>query len=161
MITEAEIKVYDDFIATHKLVEKTMLPVDTLRNIIRKTLIANTFAYVFADIVDYFIKDCDEYLGKFDKCFSRESKQYYNEMRKHIIAAKKYSKKLWEPASDNACTDDICSDSDWWFSFIKLVDDRIEGNSENANKLLECLFNMPEGDSPYKVEYDDFKTFKY
>ena len=157
---ESEIKVFDDFIVTNKLVEKTQLPIETLRNIVKKAMIANNFAYIFADVVDSFIRDCDECLGKFDKCFSYESKKYFNETRKHIVAAKKCSEKLCKPVYQSTRTDDMCADSDWWLALIKLVDNRTIESYSKTQMLLEFLLNMPEGDSPYKVEFNDFKTFK-
>ena len=43
---------------------------------------------------------------------------------------------------------------------IKLIDDRTTDSYQKTQMLLEFLLNMPEGDSPYKVKFDDFKLFK-
>ena len=159
-MTESEIKIFDDFIVTNKLVEKTQLPIKTLRSIVKKAMTANNLAYIIADVVDSFIRDCDDSLGKFDKCFSYEAKKTFNEMRKHIQAAKKCSEKLCKPVYHNIRTDDMCSESDWWLAMIKLIDDRTMNSYQKTQMLLEFLLNMPKGDSPYEVDFNDFKTFK-
>ena len=156
-MTDSEAKAYDDFIADNKLVERTQLSKDTLRKIVKKAMIANNFAFIFADVVDSFIIDCNRCLSKFDKSFSHESKKNFNEMMKHLIAAKKCSEKLCKPMYQSACINSMCDDSDWWLSFIKLVDDRTATNSQRKQLLLEFLLNMPDGDSPYKVTFNDFK----
>lgn len=157
---ESEATVFDNFIAANKLVEKTQLSQDTLRRIVKRAMTANNLAYVMADVVDSFIRDCDDSLGKFDKCFSHEAKKTFNEMRKHIQAARKCSEKLCKPVYHNIRTDDMCFESDWWLAMIKLIDDRIMNSYQKTQMLLEFLLNMPEGGSPYKVKYEDFKTFK-
>ena len=159
-MAESKSNVFDDFIAEHKLVEKTQLSQSTLREIVKKAMFSNNFAYIFADVVDYFIRDCDEYLNKLNKAFSFEAKKHFKEMKKHIVAAKKCSEKLCGPMYHNAATEDMCANSDWWLALIKLVDDRITGDIQKTQMLLEFLLNMPEGNSPYKVKYDDFKVFK-
>ena len=157
---ESEAKVYDDFIEANHLVAKTQLSQETLRRIIKKAMMANSFAYILSDVVNSFIMDCDECLGKFDKAFSFESKKWFNEMRSHIIAARKCSEKLCQPMYHTTRTDDMCADSDWWLALIKLVDDRMSDDYPKTQQFLELLLNMPEGDSPYKVTFDDFKLFK-
>lgn len=159
-MTESEIKVYDDFITVNKLEQSTGLPKDRLRSIVKKAMIANNFAYILADVVDSFISDCDDSLKVFDKCFSYESKKNFKEMRQHIIAARKCSMKLCEPVYKNIRTNAVCADSDWWLAMIKLIDDRTTDSYQKTQMLLEFLLNMPEGDSPYKVKFDDFKLFK-
>ena len=159
-MTESEIQVYDDFIETNKLVEKTQLSQETLRKTVKKTVPANNLAYILSDVVDSFIRDCDDCLKKFNKCFSYESKKWFKEMQKHVVAAKKCSEKLCLPVYQNARTDSMCADSDWWLSIIKLIDDRTVNSYQKTMMLLEFLLNMPEGDSPYKVKFEDFKLFR-
>lgn len=159
-MTESQAKIYDDFIVNNNLLEKTGLSQDYLRNIVEKAMIANNFAYIFADVVDSFIRDCDDCLTKFDRCFSYESKKWFNEMRKHIQAAKKCSEKLCSPVYHSIRTNDMCADSDWWLAMIKLIDDRTVDNHQRTLMLLEFLLNMPKGDSPYEIKFDDFKLFK-
>ena len=159
-MTESEIRVYNNLIAQNKLEEKTHLPAETIRKMIKKAVTAQNYALVLADVADYFIMDCNENLSKFDKCFVQKHKQNFNEMRKHLIAAKKCSNKICESICQNACANDACADSDWWLAFIKLVDNRITKNPENTQRLLVFLLSMPEGDSPYKVKLDDFKRLK-
>lgn len=159
-MTEKEIQVYDDFIREHKLAERTMMPIEQIREKVRRAMTANNFAFIMSDVVNWFMIDCDEALTPFDKAFSQKSKENFNNMRKHVVAARKWSEKLSRPVYECSRSDDMCSDSDWWMAIIKLIDDRVADDPQKTTMLLEFLLNMPEGDSTYKITIDDFKVFK-
>lgn len=146
----------DEFIEVHQILKKTNMSYEAVRAVINKAMTANNLAYILADVINSFIIDCDASLKQFDKCFSYEAKRNYNDMRKHINIARKYSERLIRPMYHCKDTVDLCADSDWWLSFIKLVDDRIGIDQQKTHLLLEFLLNMPDGGSPYKVTLNDF-----
>lgn len=159
-MTQQESNAIDAFIRQHRLMETTPLPIDMMRRKIRRAMTANNFAFILADVVNSFIIDTDSALKPFDKSFSQQTKQNFNQMRKHLIAARKWSERLARPVYENPSTDDMCADSDWWFALIKLVDNRLADDPQKTNLFLDFLLNMPEGDNTYKVTFNDFKLFK-
>ena len=159
-MTPEEEKVYKEFIKEHKLTEKTNLSEQKIMEKVKRAMTANNFAFILADVVNSFIIDCDIALHPFDKAFSQKSKETFKALQKHIVAARKLSDKLSEPIYDSIRANDMFADSDWWKAIIKLIDDRVADSPQKTTMLLEFLLNMPEGDSTYKVTYNDFKVFR-
>jgi hypothetical protein len=80
-------------------------------------------------------------------------------MNRQVHSARLAAKKAAEPmyVTDSGFTDDACIDSDWWYNFLKLVDDRVGTNKQKTHLLLEFLLNMPsEGEGLFNPKFEDF-----
>lgn len=146
----------DNFIAVHNLDKKTDIPSDQLKRIVERSLLSNALAFIFADVANSFLLDCQHDLEKFKDGFSRETKQACNNLYKSVKAARYWSERLTTPMYHDKDVDALCIDSDWWMAFAKLVTDRIGIDGRKTQMLLEFLLNMPEGDSPFHVTMNDF-----
>lgn len=119
----------------------------------------NSLAYILADAAETFLMDCENAICKFDRHLLREVKQNFRQMNKCVRSARLAAKKAVRPmyTTDSGFTDDACIDSDWWYNFIKLVDDRIGTNRQKTLLLLEFLLNMPsEGEGLFNPKLEDF-----
>jgi len=120
---------------------------------------ANSLAYILADAAETFLMDCEVSLSKFDRHLKREVKQNFAQMKRCVHSARAATKKAAQPMydTDSGFTDDACIDADWWYNFVKLVDDRVGTNPQKTHLLLEFLLNMPsEGEGLYNVKLEDF-----
>ena len=160
MQTNKDILILDEFINEHHLTEHTSMPIERIRLLVNRAMTANNLAFILADVINSFMLDCESDLAHFDKCFSQKARKNFKLMRQNIKAARKWAQELSNPIYHSVVTDSLCSDSDWWYALVKLIDDRVSDNAQRCNQFLEFLLNMPEGSSPYKTTLEDFKTFK-
>lgn len=119
----------------------------------------NSLAYILADAAETFLMDCENALSKFDRHLLKEVKQNFRQMNRQVHQARLAAKKAAHPmyVTDSGFTDDACIDSDWWYNFMKLVDDRIGTNKQKTHLLLEFLLNMPsEGEGLFNPQLKDF-----
>ena len=158
-MTTKDTLVIDSFIKEHRLTEHTSMPIERIRILVNRAMTANNLAFVLADVINSFMLDCECDLQHFDKCFSQKAKKNFKLMQQSIKAARKWAQELSTPVYQSKVTDSLCADSDWWYALIKLIDDRVSDNAQRCNQFLEYLLNMPEGNSPYKVKFEDFKVF--
>jgi hypothetical protein len=103
--------------------------------------------------------ECDEAMRKIDKQLVQKVKQDFNEMHRCIHASYKATNKAVQPMykTNSNFTDNGCIDSDWWYNFMKLVDDRIGTNKQKTQLLLEFLLNTPsEGEGLFNPQFKDF-----
>ena len=127
---------------------------------IQKGMILNNLAFVLADAANTFLMDCERELRRFDVTFGQQDKYNFRQMLDHIKAARKWAEKSALPIYDIPDTDDACADSDWWYHFMLLIDDRIGEDPRKTNLLLEYVLNMPSEIGLFDVTYNDFKRFK-
>jgi hypothetical protein len=135
------------------------LSVDAVRHYAHLAMTTNSLAYILADAAETFLMDCENALAKFDRHLLKEVKQNFRQMNRQVHAARLAAKKAAHPmyVTDSGFTNDACIDSDWWYNFMKLVDDRIGTNKQKTQLLLEFLLNMPsEGEGLFNPQFKDF-----
>lgn len=148
----------DEVIVNHNLAKDCVLPIESIRHLAKLSMLTNSMAYIFADAAESLLMDTEFTLDKLEKCLSKQAKHDFKQMKNSVHAARLAAKKAAAPMySQKDFTEDGCTDSDWWYNLIKLIDDRIGNNKQKTNLLLDFLFNMPsEGDGLFNVTYDDF-----
>lgn len=150
----------EEMIDRFKMTEKCGLSRDAIREKVLRGMVLNNLAFILADVANTFLMDMEEELKPFGVAFAQTDKYNFKQMLSHVTAARKWAEKSALPIYEIADADDACSDSDWWYSFIKLVDDRTGDSERKTNMLLEYLLNMPSEIGLFKVTYNDFKRFK-
>lgn len=136
----------------------TMSP-ESIKHFAKMAMVTNSLAYILADAAESFLMDCDFALGKFDRHLTKEVKRNFKQMHNAVHSARQATKKAAEPMylTDSGFTDDACIDSDWFYNFLKLLDDRIGVNPQKTQMLLEFLLNMPsEGEELFNPKLEDF-----
>lgn len=136
---------------------------EATRHYAHLAMTTNSLAYILADAAETFLLDSETALNKFDRHLLKEVKQNFQQMNRQVHAARLAAKKAARPmyTTDSGFTDDACNDSDWWYNFMKLVDDRIGTNKQKSHLLLEFLLNMPsEGEGLFNPKFDDFLRSK-
>ena len=148
----------DEVLAANNIKSDT-LSKEEVRHYAHLAMTTNSLAYVLADAAESFLMDCDAALGRVDRCLVQKTKQNFKEMHRCVHSARASAKKAASPMyeTNSGFTEDACYDSDWWYNFIKLIDDRIGVNPQKTNQLLEFLLNMPsEGEGLFNPTYSDF-----
>lgn len=134
---------------------------EQIRRCVQRGMVANNLAFVLADTANTFLMDCEGDLRKLGVGFGYNDKYNFNQMMRHITAARKWAAKSALPIYElKEETDDACADSDWWYHMARLIDDRLGDDRRKTNMLLEFLLQMPSEVGLFKVTYDDFKRFK-
>lgn len=150
----------DAMIDRFNMTEKCNLSREQIHRKVQRGMVLNNFAFILADAANTALMDMETELKPLGVAFSQKDKQNFNEMMKHVVAAKKWAEKSALPIYEISEAQDACADSDWWYNFLKLVDDRIGDNAQKTNLLLEYLLNMPKEVGLFDVRYEDFKQFK-
>ena len=133
---------------------------EQIRAAVLRSMVLNNFAFICADLANTFLLDCEHELKRFGVVFRHGDKYNFNQMLTHIHAARKWSAKSTLPLYEIEDKDNACAESDWWYSLMKLIDDRIGSNNRKTNMFLEWLLAMPSEENIFDVTYDDFKHFK-
>lgn len=150
----------DEMIDRFHMMKKCNMSREAIHKAVEKGMVLNNLAFVLADACNTFLMDCENELKRFDVAFGQTDKYNFRQMLSHISAARKWAEKSALPIYDIPDADDACADSDWWYSFIKLVNDRTGENLSKTNLLLEYVLNMPSEMNMFDVKYNDFKRFK-
>lgn len=150
----------DEMIDRFHMTKKCNMSREAIHKAVEKGMVLNNLAFVLADACNTFLMDCENELKRFDVAFGQTDKYNFRQMLSHISAARKWAEKSALPVYDIPDADDACADSDWWYSFIKLVNDRTGENPGKTNLLLEYVLNMPSEMNMFDVKYNDFKRFK-
>lgn len=149
----------DEVIKANFLDKDCDMSPEAVRHYAKMAMVTNSLAYILADAAETFLMDCEFALGKFDKHLLRDVKRNFRQMKTAVHAARLAAKKAAEPMykADHGFTDDACVDSDWFYNFLKLLDDRVGVNKQKTQLLLEFLLNMPsEGEGLFNPKLDDF-----
>lgn len=150
----------DEMIDRFHMTKKCSMSREAIHRAVERGMVLNNLAFVLADACNTFLMDCENELKRFDVAFGQTDKYNFRQMLSHISAARKWAEKSALPIYDIPDADDACADSDWWYSFIKLVNDRTGENPGKTNLLLEYVLNMPSEMNMFDVKYNDFKRFK-
>ena len=153
-------KEIDDMIDRFKMTEKCHLTREQIHEKVLKGMVLNNIAFVLADVANSALMDMESELSPLGVAFNQNDKRNFNEMMRHAAAAKKWAEKSALPIYEISDADDACADSDWWYSMIKLIDDRIGDNPSKTNLLIEYILNMPSEVGLFNVKYADFKTWR-
>lgn len=149
----------DDVIKEHQLGKDCTMSAEAIRHHAKRAMVTNSLAYILADAAETFLMDCEESLGKFDRHLRQDVKQRFKAMHRAVHDARQAARRAAEPMykTESGYRDDACSDSDWWYNFVKLLDDRVGVNPQKTRLLLEFLLEMPsEGGGLWKPKMDDF-----
>lgn len=150
----------NEMIDRFHMTKKCGMSREAIHRAVERGMVLNNLAFVLADVCNTFLMDCENELKRFDVAFGQTDKYNFCQMLSHISAARKWAEKSALPIYDIPDADDACADSDWWYSFIKLVNDRTGENPSKTNLLLEYVLNMPSEMNMFDVKYNDFKRFK-
>lgn len=150
----------DEVIDKYNMETRCHMSRDDIRRHVRRSMVSNNFAFILADVANTFLLDCEADLKRFGVGFSHEDKYNFSQMMNHINAAKKWAKKSALPIYQISDSDNACSESDWWYNLLKLIDDRLGDDPRKTNMFLEYILAMPSEDNLFDVKYDDFRVFK-
>lgn len=150
----------DAMIDRFHMIEKCAMTREHIHKAVQRGMVQNNFAFILADAANTYLMDCEKTLEPFGVSFDHEDKYNFRQMMEHVKAARKWAEKSAMPIYEIHDADDACADSDWWYNFMKLVDDRIGDDPRKTNMLLEYILAMPSEVGLFKVTYDDFKHFK-
>jgi hypothetical protein len=53
----------------------------------------------------------------------------------------------------------FANDSDWWYNFIRLVEDRTGNDALKTRQLLNWVLTMPSEMGIFKIKKSDFKQY--
>ena len=151
----------EEVIKANNLDKNSTMSPESIKHFAKKAMITNSLAYILADAAETFLMDCDFALSKFDRHLTKEVKQSFKLMHKAVHSARLAAQKAAEPMykTDSGFTDDACIDSDWFYNFLKLLDDRVGVNPQKTRLLLDFLLNMPsEGEGLFNPKFEDFYT---
>ena len=158
---EDEIKRYiDDMVARYDIARKSGLSKESIERRIRRGVILNNLAYILADAANTALRDMECELTPLGVGLSYNDKYNFNKMISSVKDARKWSEKAAMPIYDIPNVDDVCAESDWWYNFLVLIDDRLGDDERKTNMLLEYILNMPSEVGVFNITYDDFKRFK-
>lgn len=149
----------EEVIKANNLAKNCTMSPEGIRHHAKMAMVTNSLAYILADASETFLMDCENALGKFDRHLQKEIKQNFRQMTRCVHSARLAAKKAALPMykTDSGFTDDACIDSDWWYNFVKLIDDRVGVNPQKTRLLLEFLLNMPsEGEGLFNPKFEDF-----
>ena len=149
----------EEVIKANNLDKDCNMSPEAIRHHAKRAMVTNSLAYILADAAEIFLMDCEESLEKFDRTLKQDVKRNFKAFHKCVHAARESARKAARPmyATDSGFTDDACIDSDWFYSFVQLLDDRVGINQQKTQMLLEFLLSMPsEGDEIFNPKYDDF-----
>jgi hypothetical protein len=133
---------------------------DKIRRLVLRGMVSNNLAFVLADVAHSFLMDCEGDLSRLGVCFGHADKYNFNQMLFHLRAAMKWAKKSALPMYGICDSADACASSDWWYAFVKLVDDRVGSDYGKTKSLLDLLLGMSREEGLYDVTFDDFKVFE-
>lgn len=148
-----------EVIQAHNLDKECDMSREAILHHAKYAMVTNSLAYVLADAAESFLNDCEHQLKLFDRYLQKDVKKnfklFLQSVRSARLAAKKATTPMYETKS--GFTDDACIDSDWFYNFVKLLDDRVGVNPQKTQMLLDFLLTMPsEGDGLFNPKYDDF-----
>lgn len=152
-------KEIDDMIDHYHMEEKCDMSRKEIQELVQKAMIQNNFAFVLADVANTFLLDCEKSLERFGVAFSQKDRYNFGMVLKKISEARKWAGVAASPIYHLKMgeTDNACADSDWWYNFIKLIDDRLGDDPRKTNMLLEYVLSMPSEIGLFNIKYDDFK----
>ena len=122
---------------------------------VRKTVISFNMTFIFADVLNTFLTDTEELMQKMGHNFMHEDKRRFNLVMNAIHQAKVLSQTAASPLYKIRDTDEAMYDSDWWYNFVRLVDDHVLEETQ-LHQLLEFIMNMPVQSPVFDVKYGDF-----
>lgn len=126
-------------------------------NIARRTICNLNISFVLADVLNSFFIDCQADLSRMSLTVSGEDKHRFLLMMKAIQSARHLSSAFARPLYLIDDADDACKASDWYYNFLKLVEEKIT-DARKSHMLIEYLLNMPSEHPLYNVKYEDFKV---
>ena len=124
-----------------------------------KAMVCLNMSYVLADVTNSMRIDAEACLMPFGVAFSRQDKRSFNKMMEHVTAAKKWAERA---AFEPYMTEDanlFANDSDWWYNFIRLVEDRTGNDALKTKQLLNWVLTMPSEMGIFKIKKSDFKQY--
>ena len=148
----------DEVIQRNNLSSAALSP-EAVRYHAKKAMVTNSLAYILTDAAETFMVDCESSLNKFDRALKNEVKRNFRQMHRCVHAARLAANKAATPMykSGTGFKDDACIDSDWFYHFLQLLDDRVGTNPQKTQLLLEFLLAMPsEGEGLFDVKLEDF-----
>lgn len=150
----------ENMIDRFRMEERCNLSREEIRKAVLRGMVDNNLAFILADAANTFLMDCESELSRLGVAFGQKDKYNFKQMMEHVKAARKWAEKSALPMYDIPDVNDACADSDWWYNFMKLVDDRIGDDPRKTNLLLEYLLAMPSEVGLFKIDYNNFKQFK-
>ena len=111
--------------------------------------------FVLADTLNSFMIDTETGLSKMGLTLSHEDKHRFLLMMKAIKSAKNLTSGFARPLYGIVDADDACQTSDWYYNFIKLVEDKIT-DKQRTHDILKMLFSMESETPLYNVTAKDF-----
>lgn len=137
--------------------DKGTLSRDEVRERVVRSMVYNNLLYVLMDTCNTFLMDMEEELKPLGTGMGNKDKAQFERAYARVKDACRATEKFTMPMYHTSESDDACADSDWWRSFILLVNDRTGDDRRKTNLLLEFILNMPTELGLFKITYNDFK----
>jgi hypothetical protein len=128
---------------------------------VRKSMVLNNLAFVFADAANTFLMDAEDSLKGIGVAFTHKDRYNFSQMMKALGSARAWAAQSALPIYNIPDVDDACADSDWWHNLFLLIDDRLGDDARKTNMFLEYLLAMPSAVGLFDITYDDFKNFNH
>lgn len=150
----------DAIIDRYDMTTKCQLSREEIRFRVRKAMVLLNLSHCLADVADYMVTDAECILTPFGATFKREDKMYFKRLIESLHAARRYAQQLTVPAYHSADGDDFATDTEWWYNFVRMTQDRIGEDVTKTRLLLEYISTMPSELGMFKLYARDFKRAK-
>ena len=152
----------DAIIDRFDMTTKCSLTRESIHERVIKAMVSMNLAHVLADVCNSLLLDTEDFLKPMQVAFQQQEKYNYKKMMECVGAAKKWAAKSAFEAYQTDEADLFAQDSDWWYSLVRLVEDRTGDNVVKTKQVLNWLIGMPTELNVFpKLKMSDFKRAKY
>lgn len=154
-------KQYDDgvdaIIDRFKMTEKTGLSREEIHHLVKKGMVLVNMCNTLADVIDYLVTDAECTLQPFGATLERQDKLNFKRMQKSLREARKYARECSINAYTSEDGEAFAADAEWWYNFVRLVQDRVAEDIQKTRLLLQYVSTMPSQLGMFNVRMRDFK----
>ena len=121
-----------------------------------KGMVCTNLAHVLTDAANSLMMDAESQLKPMRVKFKHIEKKKYTQMLNCIEAAKKYAYNIVVAQYQYDDADYFANDSDWWYSLIRLVQDKTDSSQNKSTQLIDFLLGMKSESNVFNIQKKDF-----
>lgn len=140
-----------------KMTEKTSMSREEIHRLVKKGMVLVNLSTTLADVIDSLVMDAECTLQPYGATLSRQDKLNFKRMQKSLRDARKYAKECSIDAYTSEDGQAFADDVDWWYNFVRLVQDRTSDDVQKTRLLLQYVSTMPSILGMFDVKMRDFK----
>lgn len=147
-----------DTIKKYGMDKKCNMSEEALELTVKRAVLCNHLAFVLADAANSFLIDCENYMKRLSVSFDGRDKYNFKKMLDCVKAARRWTKEAAFPlfGCEYDGRNENINDADWWYNLAKLIEDRISGDNDAAEKLIDYIFKIGCDKNMFNVSHDDF-----